>query len=120
MNASERSVIVGVVVLIMGCSDDAAAQSPAPYQFNGIVLDSPETELPKAYKAAFREADCYPDRLGQKPVRQCRRDFLPHALPGLPPGINGPVHFYLNYVDGRLQQIGLPCTGTITLRLLPR
>ncbi len=87
------------------CCDDAAAQA-APYQFNGIALDSPEAELPKAYKAIFRESDCHHERLGQKPVKRCGKDFPPHGLPGLPPDIKGPVHFYVNYVDGRLQQIG--------------
>lgn len=106
MKAIEWSVIVGVVVLMMGCCDDAAAQGAPPYQFNGIVLASLETELPKVYKAVIGESNCRPDRLGQKPVRHCSKDFSPHALPGLPSDVKGPVHFYVNYVEGRLQQIG--------------
>jgi hypothetical protein len=97
---------LGVVSLLAICCDDAAAQAAAPYQFNGIVLDSPEAELPKAYQAVFRESDCRPDRLGQKPVKRCAKDFPPQALPGLPRDIKGPVNFYVNYVSGRLQQIG--------------
>jgi len=106
MNAVEWSVILGTGVLIMGFCNDAAAQGAPPYQFNGIVLDSLETDLPKAYKAVIQESDCRPDRLGQKPVKHCSKTFSPHALPGVPSDVKGPVHFSVNYVEGRLQQIG--------------
>jgi uncharacterized protein YcgL (UPF0745 family) len=44
--------------------------------------------------------------LGQKQVKRFAKEFPPQTLPGLPRDIKGPVNFHLNYVDGRLQQIG--------------
>src|SRR5262245_65084353 len=95
-----------IIFSLIGCVH-AASRDVSPYQFNGIVLDSPESDLPQSYKALFRESDCRPERLGQIPVRRCARAFPPGALPGLPPDIKGPVDFSVNYVGGRLQQIGL-------------
>jgi hypothetical protein len=105
MALASGSRFVIVLFLLIYCAS-AVAGDAAPYQFNGIVLDSPEAELPKAYRAVFRESDCHADRLGQRPVKRCGKDFQSHAFPGLPPGVKGPVHFYVNYVSGRLQQVG--------------
>jgi len=96
----------GIIIFsLIGCVH-AASRDVSPYQFNGIVLDSSESDLPQSYKALFRESDCRPERLGQTPVKGCARAFPPRTLPGLPPDVKGPVHFHVHYVGGRLQRFG--------------
>lgn len=100
-----RVAMIVLFLLIARCGD-AFSQDATPYAFGGIVLDSSEAELPETYKVLFDSSDCRLDNLRHGPVRLCGKNFQPSTLPGLPLGVKNSVYFSLNYVSGRLQQIG--------------
>jgi len=101
-----RPVGLTVLSLLIALCGVAISQDAAPYAFGGIALDSSEAELPDKYKALFDSSDCRLTQQGQRLVKLCGKDFQPKTLPGLPPELKNFVHFHLNYVSGRLQQIG--------------
>ena len=98
-------VVLLLLLLLLNCTE-VLCQDAAPYNFDGITLNSTEDELPGTYKALFDARDCRPDKLGKLPVKQCAREFPPNSLPARRLDVKNQIQFYLNYVGGRLGQIG--------------
>lgn len=106
----KRSILKAFFVLaaasLFSYSSYAASPGRELFDFNGIHLESLESDLPSKYKRLFEPSDCEVDKGARISYKTCSRKFEANELPGVPSGLKHPVEFSLTYMNGRLWQIG--------------